>query len=313
MPGLKATLPAGTGGPGKPWRGGHGMTRAIGRRGFVTTAAAATASLCAAPAVIGAAGAAFRLGLTPVFLDNDAAVIAQLRDTFRAAMGQPIELLQRRTYEEVTGLLLEGGIDAAWLCGYPFLQHRQALALIGVPVWRGEPLYRSYLIAAADDPAEGLGDLRGGTHAFSDPDSNSGWLVTASDLARMGQRPDDFFARSIFTYGHRNVVRAVASGLTRSGSVDGYVWEVLSRVEPGLAGRTRVVARSEWLGFPPFVARADRVATPGVARFAQALVTMGDTPAGRAALRTLHLDGVVPGAASLFDGIAARMRDVSRL
>ncbi len=287
------------------------MMRAITRRGFV--GAAAAASLCGAPAAIAAGDAPFRLGLTPVFLDNDAAVIAQLRNTFHAAMDQPIELLQRRTYEEVTGLLLEGAIDAAWLCGYPFLQHRKALSLIGVPVWNGRPLYRSYLIAAPGDPATGLADLEGGLHAFSDPDSNSGWLVTASNLARMGRTPDDFFARSIFTYGHRNVVRAVASGLTRSGSVDGYVWDVLSEVDPGLAGRTRVVSRSEWLGFPPFVARADRVAAPAVARFAQALSSMETTPEGRAALRTLHLDGVAPGEVSLFDGIAARMRDVSRL
>lgn len=295
------------------WRimpeGGH-MPQGMTRRRLIATAAATPLGL---PAVMAAGRTPFRLGLTPVFLDNDAAVIAQLRTTFRAAMGQPIELLQRRTYEEVTGLLLEGGIDAAWLCGYPFLQHRGALSLIGVPVWRGKPLYRSCLIAAADDPAPGLAAFEGAMHAFSDPDSNSGWLVTASDLARMGRTPDGFFARTVFTYGHRNVVRAVASGLTRSGSVDGYVWQVLSQVEPQLAGRTRVVSRSEWLGFPPFVARTDRMAEPGVARFAGALAHLQTMPEGRAALRTLHLDGVVAGDAALFDGIAARMQEVRRL
>lgn len=54
----------------------------------------------------------------------------------------------------------------------------------------------------------------------------------------------------IFTYGHRNVVRSVAGGLTRSGSVDGYVWEALSVAEPELTAQTKVIARSEWLGFP---------------------------------------------------------------
>ncbi len=282
---------------------------AISRRGFVGGCAAT--SLCA-PTIISAA-APFRLGLTPVFLDNDAAVIAQLRETFQATMKQPIELLQRRTYEEVTGLLLEGAVDAAWLCGFPFLQHQGALSLVAVPIWRGKPLYRSYLIAAADDPATDIADLEGGIHAFSDPNSNSGWLVTASDLARMGRTPEDFFGNAIFTYGHRNVVRAVASRLTRSGSVDGYVWEVLSKVEPGLASRTRVVSRSEWLGFPPFVARADRIADPLVVRFTETLSSMNSNSRGRAALNTLHLDGFGPGDPSLFDGIAERMRDVSGL
>ncbi len=197
----------------------------------VLIGASAAFVTCAMPS---AASAPFRLGLTPVFLDNDGEVIDRLRDAFAGAVGGDIELVQRRTYQEITGLLLEGSVDAAWLCGFPLLQHKSALALLGVPVWRGKPLYQSYLITAQDDPATSLQDLRGGLHAFSDPDSNSGYLVTASDLERMGERPETFFGRTMFTFGHRNVVRAVNSGLARSGSVDGYVWEVLAAVEPAL-------------------------------------------------------------------------------
>jgi phosphonate transport system substrate-binding protein len=103
----------------------------------------------------------------------------------------------------------------------------------------------------------------------------------------MGETPEGFFSRSIFTFGHRNVVRAVAGGLTRSGSVDGYVWEVLSVVEPGLTARTNpVVARSDWLGFPPFVARADRMDDPAVAACGAALLGLAGTATGRAALRS---------------------------
>lgn len=254
-----------------------------------------------------------RLGLTPVFLDNDAEVIARLRDALSAGTGRGIELIQRRTYQEVTGLLLEGGVDAAWLCGFPFLQHEDQLSLIGVPVWRGQPLYRSYLITGKDDPATGLADLKGSAHAFSDPDSNSGWLVTASDLARLGTRPEIFFSRTLFAYGHRNVVRAVAGGLTRSGSVDGYVWEALAQVEPALTARTKVIGQSELLGFPPFVARSDRTGSETVKNVQTALLTLADTPTGAAALKLLQLDGVILGNPGLFDGIRVRMRDVAGL
>lgn len=254
----------------------------------------------------------FRLGLTPVFLDNDAMVIARLRSAFSEAMGAPVDLVQRRTYQEITATILDGSVDAAWICGYPFLQHRQSLSLLGVPVWRGRPLYQSYLIVRQGDEAQGLEELRGGVHAFSDPDSNSGYLVTASDLARMGASPEEFFARTIFTYGHRNVVRAVAGGLTRSGSVDGYVWEALASVEPTLTARTRVVTRSEWLGFPPFAARADRASDPAIGRFGEALRGLGQTPPGRAALELLFLDRVQSADPSLFGGIAARMAELSQ-
>ncbi|WP_206456391.1 substrate-binding domain-containing protein [Aurantimonas marina] len=273
----------------------------------------AGASTCAAvglPALVRAVET-FRLGLTPVFLDNDATVIERLRSAFSEAMGEPVDLIQRRTYQEITATILDRSVDAAWICGYPFLQHRDSLALLGVPVWRGRPLYQSYLIVGADDTASELEDLRGDVHAFSDPDSNSGYLVTASDLARLGETPDRFFSRSLFTYGHRNVVRAVAGGLTRSGSVDGYVWETLASVEPSLTARTRIVTKSEWLGFPPFAARADRASDPSVRRFGAALRSLDSSPAGRDALQLLFLDRIQEGDMTLFDGIAERMAELS--
>jgi phosphonate transport system substrate-binding protein len=276
------------------------------RRDTILTGAA----ICAAQMARAQAVAPFRFALTPVFLDNDAAVIAALRDALAIGMGQDIQLIQRRTYQEITGALLDGSVDAAWTCGYPYLQHRADLSLLGVPVWRGKPLYQSYLIAAADDPATSLADLQGGTHAFSDPDSNSGYLVTASDLARMNETPEQFFSRAIFTYGHRNVVRAVAGGLTRSGSVDGYVWEVLNSVEPDLTAQTRIIARSERLGFPPFVARSDRTGETAVQAFAAALQSFEQTDQGQAVLRLLFLDSITAADPSLFDGIATRMADL---
>lgn len=276
------------------------------RRGFLAGAAAlAAGSACGANA--------FRLGLTPVFLDNDAAVIDTLRAALSERMGAAVAFEQRRSYQEVTGLLLEGSVDAAWLCGFPFLQHEAALTLVAAPVWRGAPLYRSYLIVSRDNPARDLAELAGGTHAFSDPDSNSGWLVTVSDLARRGLGPESFFARTLFAWGHRNVVRAVASGLTRSGSVDGYVWEALAEAEPALTARTRIVAQSEPMGFPPFVARADRAASADVSSFKRAVLGLAATAAGREALALLRLDGVMAADRALYDGIAARMRDVAGL
>jgi len=130
----------------------------------------------------------------------------------------------------------------------------------------------------------------------------------------MGVRPETWFSRTIFTYGHRNVVRAVADGLVQSGSVDGYVWEALSVVEPQLTQNTRVIGKSEWLGFPPVCARKDAAGDRAVQALRAALTGLPGSEAGRAALAALQLDGF-GGAAmisstygDLFAGIAARMR-----
>ena len=58
--------------------------------------------------------APFKFALTPVFLDNDAAVIDALRLALSQGMGQEIELVQSRTYQEISGALLDGPVDAAW-------------------------------------------------------------------------------------------------------------------------------------------------------------------------------------------------------
>ncbi len=246
-----------------------------------------------------------RLGLTPVFLDSDLALLRALEAYLGRATGFAPELVKRRTYQEITALLLAGRLDAAWICGYPFVEHADRLALVAVPLHRGSPLYRSYLIVPADSGAERLEDLRGTTHAFSDPASNSGYLVTRHRLLLDGERPETFFARSFFTFGHRNVIRAVAAGLADGGSVDGYVWEVMARREPAIAGATRVLEASEWFGFPPIAALAAQRRSPAVEALARALVAMPQDPLGREILAVLDLDGFVPGEPILYAGIAA--------
>jgi phosphate/phosphite/phosphonate ABC transporter binding protein len=190
-------------------------------------------------------------GLTPVFLDNDLELLNSLQSYLEEATGSPIELVSRRTYQEITALLVSGQIDAAWICGYPYIQFRDQLVLVALPEWNGKPQYQSYVIVRADRKAESFADLRGDIHAFSDKDSNSGYLVTRALLFDLHTDPERFFRKTMFTYGHRNVIRAVGSGLAQSGSVDGYVWEVMREIESGLVDRTRIVRKSEWLGFPP--------------------------------------------------------------
>ena len=83
---------------------------------------------------------------------------------------------------------------------------------------------------------------------------------------------------------------------------------ILARVaEPELTAQTKIIARSEWLGFPPIVARTDRMNEPPVKAFRAALLGLSGTAPGKEALRLLSLDGMAPAEQPLFDGIAARM------
>lgn len=273
---------------------------AHGRRRFLERLAVVSV-LPALPAL--AAQSALRIGLTPVFLDDQISFTNHWRAWLEGRLGRPVSFVQRGNYRDIIDMLLAGKIDFAWLCGYPFARHRQQLRLVAVPVWQGQPLYQSYLIAAQSAPqVRSLVDLRGKLFAYSDPDSNSGYLYPQFKLKQMGENPASFFSRTFFTWAHRTVVHAVSDGLADGGAVDGYVWEMLAKYRPETIKGTRIIDKSPLLGFPPFVARAD-LPDQEVKRFKAALLDMAVDARGAELLELLGLEGFTPGNPSLYNGI----------
>ncbi len=243
------------------------------------------------------------IGLTPVFLDEQLSFLTRWQGYLERKMGHPVRFVRRQSYREITELLLNGELDAAWLCGFPYIQHRDKLKPLAVPLFNGEPLYRSYLIVSSTDTVtESIDDLRNRIFAFSDPNSNSGYLVTQAALKSQGQSANSFFRRSFFTWSHRNVVKAVADGLADGGAVDGYVWEALAKVDPELTSHTRVVQQSAQFGFPPFLTRTDGHKNALALR--KALISMSADPEGQILLRTLQLDGFTLVPPGLYESIA---------
>jgi phosphonate transport system substrate-binding protein len=118
----------------------------------------------------------------------------------------------------------------------------------------------------------------------------------------MGQTPERFFGKTIFTYGHANVVRAVASGLAQSGSVDGYVYEVLQEVDPDLTNGTRLVRASDWYAFPPIACQASAIGSERTRDLQRALLQMHMDPAGKDLLTLLRLDRFEEAVAPRKDG-----------
>ena len=278
----------------------RGSERArIGRRGVIAGGLAAILLRPCAPA---SAADAVSFGLTPVFLDSDIQLLSMLETYLVARLGRPVQLVKRRTYQEITAMLLSGQLDAAWVCDDPYVQHEDKFALLAVPLYQHQPLYQTYAIVSEASKAQTFDDIRGSVHAFSDPDSTSGYLVTRYLLALRHTTPEQFFRTSFFTYGHRNVVRAVASGLAESGSMDGYVWDVMRAREPELINRTRVVYRSEELGFPPIVGLKSASDTELAKALSAAFKAMPSDPLGREILTTLGLDGFTDGDPDLYRG-----------
>lgn len=254
-----------------------------------------------------------RIGTTAVFLDDQLNLLRLWQRYFEERLGRQVNFIQRRSYQEITELLLTSQIDAAWTCSPPYLMNASHLRLLCVPIYEGQPLYHSYLIVPSTDTrTRHITDLRGRVYAFSDPQSNSGCLVPKVELLHAGFTPGQFFMKYFFTYSHRRVVDAVSVGLADGGSIDGYVWDTMKKELPGSTDKTRVAWSSPHYGFPPLVARAD-LQKDRFEALQEAFVVMKDNAPGRLLLGKLNLDGFAKESPQVFASVAANLKLVGDL
>jgi len=169
-----------------------------------------------------------------------------------------VRLIHKADYSEVNEMLGEGTVDVAFVCSGPYARGHDefGLELIAAPVVNGKPEYYSYIIAPESSEATSLAAMRGSVFAFADPESNTGCLVPTFMLADMGERPESFFKRTYFTYGHDNSIKAVATGEADGAAVDSLIWDYQNATDPRYTVQTRIVQRSEAFAIPPVVARS---------------------------------------------------------
>lgn len=271
-------------------------------------------SACTAAGLIGlthksrAGGGKLRIGMTPAFLHDQHKLLEEWRDFMSSSLQRPVEFIQRDSYRETMDLLRLEKLQFAWICDYPYLHLKQEVRLLAVPLYQSRPYYRSYLIVRRDNAQfKSMADLSGSVFAYADPYSNTGYLAPRYHIRGLGHDPATFFRKTFFTWSHRKVVEAVASGLAQGGAVDSYIRDTLVKVEPELALRTRVIWRSPEYGFPPFVSHRS-VVDPDFKLMQQHLLGMSNTEQGRRLLTHLNLDGFTIGSPALYDGVARMMR-----
>ncbi len=231
------------------------------------------------------------IGITGVLVEHNRTLNEEMMTYIGRQVGRRTEIIHRKSYQEMSDLLGRGQVDVAFVCGLPYVIDKEKFGeeLLVSPVFQGKPLYQSYVIVPKDSPARSLEDLRGKLYAFSDPLSNSGKLVPTYRLAMIGETPESFFRRYIFTYSHSANVEAVAVKLVDGASVDSYIWEYLNLVHPDLTGRTKVIEKSPYYGMTPVVVR------PGIdaelkQKLRHAFVQMHHDPVGAAILKKLLID-----------------------
>ncbi len=234
---------------------------------------------------------AIRVALAPVLSPQVTALTySAFSHYLQNHLGEPVDLVQQRTYEDTNELLESGGAQLGLVCSLPYVVgHDQfGLQLLATPDTGQGPFYYSYLIVPASSPAHSLADLRGSVFAFSDPLSDSGHLVPLYEISILGEDPLTFFRQTFFTYGHDNSIRAVADGLADGAAVDSMVYDSLVSSDPTIAHHTRVIAKWGPFAAPPMVV-PPTVSPQLKSRLQQILLSMPASDKGRQILRRLGI------------------------
>ena len=248
-----------------------------------------------------------RFAMTPAFLHDQHALLAQWRVYLETRLKQPVEFVQRDRYRDTMDLLQQQKVEFAWICDYPYIMLKKNVRLLSVAINGSNPTYRSYLIVPTrDTTTRSVLDLKASVFAYADPYSNTGYLVPRYEIKRQGADPATFFKRTFFTWSHRKAIDAVAAGLAKGAAVDSFVWDSLAKVRPDITGKTRIAWQSEDYGFPPIVAH-HQVSGADFKRMQTVLLGMTTEPEGRALLARLNLNGFIAGSPKLYDSVSDMM------
>lgn len=216
----------------------------------------------------------------------------------------PVEMVHRRTYDEMDRMLEKDEVDAAFICSAPYVRDRRAFGveLLVVPRVNGSPFYYSYIIVHKDSNVKTVDDLKGKNFAFMDPKSNSGKLYPEYILAKMNVSPESFFKKYMYSYSHNKSVELVAKKVVDGAAVESPVYEFMKKKNSPYALQTRIIHVSPPFGIPPLVITKN-VPVFFKEKMREILKEMHRSPEGRKILDGMLIDRFVEVPDSNYDSI----------
>ena len=166
-----------------------------------------------------------------------------------------VRFIQKKTYAEINDMIGRNEIDLAFVCSGPYVSGKKkfGMQILAVPLCHGEKEYYSYFITSKAGNIRSFDELRGRTFAFTDPLSNSGYVVPTYILALRGETPETFFKKTFFTHSHDNSIQAVADGLADGAAIDSLIYNFIQAKSPEITKKTIIVDKSPPYGIPPIV------------------------------------------------------------
>ena len=209
-------------------------------------------------------------------------------------VGHPIYIKQKKTYEEVNTLLENSEVDFAFICSGAFVDEykKGEIQLLVAPEINQKISYHAYIITQRESKIESFEDFENKSFAFTDPLSNTGRLFPLKKLLDMQISEEDFFQKTIYTYGHDISIQMVNRGIIDGASVHGLVFDYLSIYHPERIENIKVIEKSEAYGIPPIVVPSS-LTSEDFAKYQTIFTNLHKDSLGKQILDNLNIDKYV--------------------
>jgi phosphonate transport system substrate-binding protein len=246
-----------------------------------------------------------RIGVVSMITPVDTVKYYQeIIDYISARMDVPVEMVYRKTYDEMDRMLEKGDVDAAFICSAPYVEDKRKFGaeLLVAPQVDGNVFYKSFIIVHKDSTFRSFDELKGKTFAFTDPKSNSGRLYPVYRLAKEGYKPEDYFSKYIYSYSHNKSVELVAKKIVDGAAIENLIYHYMKNKGSPYTEQVRIIEQSPDFGIPPMVN------TPGMSTFVkekirEILINMHRNPDGARILSDMQVEKFVEGSDSYYDSV----------
>ena len=225
--------------------------------------------------------------------------------------GHPIYIKQKKTYEEVNKMLENSEIDFAFICAGAYAEeyHTQKLKLMVAPQISGKLHYHAYIIVNKNSGINKFEELRDKSFVFTDPLSNTGRLYPMKRLTDLNTTPEEFFMKTVFSYGHDISIQMVNRGIIDGASVHSLIYNYISYYHPEEVSNIAIIEESKEFGMPPVVIPSG-LPEEKFKKYQEVFLNMHKDTAGREILSKLHIDSFRIVDNSIYTSVFNQMNEI---
>lgn len=197
--------------------------------------------------------------------------------------GVPLTVIDHAFPAKLDDLWRRDDLACTFMCGWPWLRLGLGHKVIAAPIPKatyahGRPVYCSHFVVRRDSPFGTLESTFGHRFAYTIEDSHSGYNAPRHHLLQFRSNDTPLYREIVGPLTTpRRVLEAIAEGRADVGPQDSFAFDLMQRHASELTNAVRVVASTETMPMPAFMASAHADAAM-IERLADALCSLGSRP-----------------------------------